>query len=227
MKMQRTFQGEKYIWWSVQSMLLQVRDPTNASNDLLLSLAERQITAYYASLRATAGRVPAAPTPSNGANGQKLLEGEANVQDKGKGRDVSGSDSPPTTESPKSPEALEFGSAHEFYLVTRFLELRVLQADVNAAAQAATTTVALAPKVSPAVTIPSLPAGAAPMTLRHTLLAHFTSPDANKWCERGLGLELWRRETELKYGSVEGGEWLASWNRLRQSLEQGCVLIAF
>ncbi|KAL8278029.1 hypothetical protein RQP46_009661 [Phenoliferia psychrophenolica] len=233
MRMQRTFKKEPYLWWFVESILLQVSDSTDPSNNLLLSLAERQITSHYAQLRSTAGLPASLPTLKKGSAAQPLEidAPKAPGRDKGKGKDVgaSGAETPPTppTESPKGPKALEFSSTHEFHLITRFLELRVVQEEANAAALAPATSNAVAvipaaPKQPPPPTVlPSLPTDGVPVSLKDTLLAHFASPDANKWCERGLGLELWRREVELKYGSVDGGEWVASWNRLKHSLEQG------
>lgn len=231
MRMQRTFKSVKYLWWSVMMILLQVSaDLSNPANDILLSLAERQISSHYSSLRTTADLNPTpTTTPPNGkleiegvpAKAETQEESEKAVvkapgRDKGKGKATSPTPetaiSTPNPSTSPSPRLLEFDSTHEFFLVTRFLELRLLHA-----AQKPT------PPPSPAaIILPSLPVPAEEaLSLRQTLLAHFASKDAERWCERGLGHEIWRREVELRHGSVEGGEWLAAWERLSRSLEKG------
>lgn len=107
----------------------------------------------------------------------------------------------------KENEGLRFQSIETFHLVARMLELRVLtqdQSKVNIITKAETND--------------------SPTRL---FLQHFSSGEGKTWCERGLGLEIWRRESELQYGSLKGGEWNESWNRLRQSLEAGCVSLPF
>lgn len=55
------------------------------------------------------------------------------------------------------------------------------------------------------------------------LLEHFSSSttrEGDDWCDKNLGFELWRREVELKHGTVERGEWKRSWDRMKQSLVQ-------
>ncbi|BGP37872.1 mitochondrial distribution and morphology [Rhodotorula kratochvilovae] len=108
-----------------------------------------------------------------------------------------------------------YNSADEFHLVTRFLELRAQYAAAAPASTPATPT-------APALVLPSLPCtDAPPSTPAAALLAHFASPEADKWCATNLGLELWRREAELEYGSGENGTWERSVERLRGALEKG------
>lgn len=240
MRMQRSFssQKEKYLWWSIETTLLQVRDPTNPTNDLLLSIAERQLSSYYTTLHSAALSTAPAATPATNGSSKSALEIEAPPaktpgRDKGKGKVVSVSEpsppaTPPTPGTPRAPEPLEYDSSHEFHLVTRFLELRVVQANAKLAAaageDAGAVVAAKAAAALPApaqVVLPSLEPSDVPLSLRRTLLAHFASREADRWCKQGLGLEIWRRESELKYGSVEGGEWQAAWDRLRKSLEGG------
>jgi hypothetical protein len=233
MKMQRAFKDSKYLWWSAITMLLQVQDPTNTTTDLLLSLTERQITSHYTALRLAAGSTPSSPV----IDGQRAIEGAEAVviengdaaeengtvkapgRDKGKGK---ASPQPTAISSPtngSTSKAVEFDTVHEFYLATRFLELRLLHAESKLAATTAATPLALPP--SPPVVLPSLPTSDVPLSPRQTLLTHFASKEADRWCERGLGLEIYRREVELRHGSVEGGEWEASWERMTASLEKG------
>jgi hypothetical protein len=238
MRMQRTFKNEKYLWWSIMSILVQVRDLSNPTNDLLLSLAERQITSHYTQLRTAAGITTDDTTPHDKLGVGEISATDGDVEnstivkapgrDKGKGKEASatasGTDSPPEQPSSPSKVTLEFDSAHEFFLITRFLELRALQSNAKASTPSSTA-------ITPAVPVSSFPAPSAivlpsiasdiPLSLQQTLLAHFASKEADKWCERGLGLEIWRREVELQHGSLEGGDWLRSWERLRKSLEGG------
>lgn len=111
-----------------------------------------------------------------------------------------------------------YTSADEFHVVTRFLELRAQYAALKPEASSSSTSAS-----SPALVLPSIPPSATPLSPAKALLAHFSSAEAEKWCEENLGLDLWRREAELAYGSVEGGEWLSLWKRLKEALEKGCV----
>ncbi|BGP30008.1 mitochondrial distribution and morphology [Rhodotorula toruloides] len=111
-----------------------------------------------------------------------------------------------------------YASADEFHVVTRFLELRAqyaaLKTDSSTTSYFAT---------SPALILPSLPSSDTALSPAKSLLAHFSSAEADKWCEQDLGLDLWRREAELAYGSVDGGEWKKLWERLKAALEKGDV----
>lgn len=277
MRMQRAFKNDKYLWWSVMSMLLQVSDTKNPTNELLLSLAERQITSHYTQLRQAAGLAPMPTTtllpgskltieakaelaPDDatgkldiddvvhngkadaspaGAEKEALVTPVSNKapgREKGKGKAVPTSEALSATHavsepaSPKTPKELEYDSAHQFHLITRFLELRVLHANAKAAASAKASSASIALVAGPTppslasstpLVLPSLPTSELPLSVQQALLAHFASLEANKWCERGLGLEIWRREVELQHGSLEGGDWTTSWERLRKTLEKG------
>lgn len=182
LKMHKTLKDDKFMWWSLQTVVLLVADPKTDNADLLLSIAERQLSAHYVA---------------------KYAEARATADDAAAG-------------------AIEFGNTNEFHLATRVVELRAARERTKAAgADASAQAGALA---AAAVVLPSLPpraAGAAPLSAQETLLAHFASGEGQKWCERGLGPEIWRRETELRYGTVEGGEWVKSWERLKAGLEKG------
>lgn len=218
MRMQRTFQNEKYLWWSAMSILVQVSGKWQQSHDLLLSIAERQISDHYAQQRKAADLDGVV----NGVSSKGGQQVEIAAQDKGKGKQA---DSAPAAQpASTSINSIEFDSTHEFFLVTRFLELRVEQAVSKAATLAVDGEATVAPSSPPSpsqLVLPSLPSCDASATPRETLLAHFASAEADKWCASGLGLEIWRREVELRHGSVEGGEWLRSWKRLRKSLDDG------
>ncbi|GAA5896282.1 hypothetical protein JCM8208_001834 [Rhodotorula glutinis] len=122
----------------------------------------------------------------------------------------------------------DYKTADEFHLVTRVLELR---AQYSAAAASSSST----SSSSPPLVLPSLPrsttttSSASPDTPSHTpsspastLLAHFSSPEADKWCATNLGLELWRREASLAYGAAgAGGTWEREVERLKGALEKG------
>ncbi|GAA5989285.1 hypothetical protein JCM10908_001242 [Rhodotorula pacifica] len=164
MKMAKQFQLERYMWWSVLTTILLLRDLDHPQAALLLSLAERQITAHYAAAAAQ----------------------------------TSGS----------------YESANEFHLVTRLLELRAQYA----AASSTSTSVPLASTSK--LVLPSLPESKQPRTPSRALLDHFASPEADKRCEENLGFELWRREVELEYGTVGGGEWRRLWERLARGLRE-------
>ncbi|GAA6051881.1 hypothetical protein JCM3770_005517, partial [Rhodotorula araucariae] len=109
-----------------------------------------------------------------------------------------------------------YNSADEFHLVTRFLELRAQYA-------AACPSSSVAPSSSvPTLVLPSLRNTAdGPVSPDDALLAHFASPEADKWCATNLGLELWRREAELDYGTAGNGAWAREVERLRGALEKG------
>ncbi|GAA5885358.1 hypothetical protein JCM6882_009585 [Rhodosporidiobolus microsporus] len=171
MKLATRFKDDRYLWWSILSTILQMRDLSNPHPQaaLLLSLAERQLAIRFAA---------------------------------------------PSTSSSDSPSP-DYASADEFHVVTRFLELRVQHAVLSSGA-------ALSPSSTPLV-LPSLPPSDSPRTSAQALLAHFASPSAEKWCESNLGFELWKRETMLQYGTKDGKEWEALWERLQGALEKGDV----
>ncbi|GAA5951742.1 hypothetical protein JCM3765_003103 [Sporobolomyces pararoseus] len=104
----------------------------------------------------------------------------------------------------------EYKISDEFHIVSRLLELRAQLASSQPT-----------PSPSATSTFPSLPFSETPRTPSVALLEHFASAHGDKWCESNLGFELWRRETELRFGSNKGGEWKRSWDRLRMTLEAG------
>ncbi|KWU46443.1 actin cytoskeleton organization protein [Rhodotorula sp. JG-1b] len=167
MKMAKQFKVDRYMWWSILTTILLLRDLTHPQASLLLSLAERQLVAHY-----TTGR--------------------------------------------KEP-ATAYETADEFHLITRLLELR---AQYAAAAATATVASSATPSTSTLV-LPSLPTSPdQPRTAARALLDHLASSEADKRCAENLGFELWRREIELEYGSVQGGEWKRLWDRLALGLKQ-------
>ncbi|TKA54938.1 hypothetical protein B0A53_02411 [Rhodotorula sp. CCFEE 5036] len=162
MKMAKQFKVDRYMWWSVLTTILLLRDLAHPQASLLLSLAERQLVAHY-----TTGR--------------------------------------------KEP-ATAYESANDFHLITRLLELRAQYAAASSSATPANTS---------NLVLPSLPASPdQPRTAARALLDHLASPEADKRCAENLGFELWRREIELEYGSVQGGEWKRLWDRLVLGLKQ-------
>ena len=162
MKMAKQFKVDRYMWWSVLTTILLLRDLAHPQASLLLSLAERQLVAHY-----TTGR--------------------------------------------KEP-ATAYESANDFHLITRLLELRAQYAAASSSATPANTS---------NLVLPSLPASPdQPRTAARALLEHLASPEADKRCAENLGFELWRREIELEYGSVQGGEWKRLWDRLVLGLKQ-------
>lgn len=214
MKMQRNFKTTRYLWWSVMAVLLQVRDLKNSTNTILLSLAERQISEHYNQIKTQAQEATAKLK-----SGKLAVESSApTTLDKGKGKATaldSPSDSPIIEQSIPS---IQFENAHEFHLITRFLELRVL----NAEAKESTSTSKPLNLPQQSLILPSIITNPElPQTLKEVLLAHFSSQEGDRWCERSLGLEIWRRECELKYGSLEGNDWKKSWERLEKSLQKG------
>lgn len=106
----------------------------------------------------------------------------------------------------------EYKTSDEFHIVSRLLELRAQLASSQPTPSSSAT-----PK------FPSLPSSETPRTPSTALLDHFASTQGDMWCKSNLGFELWRRETELRFGSTEGGEWKRSWNRLKATLESGFV----
>lgn len=221
MRMQRNFKNEKYTWWSVMSTLLQARDVSDPTTDVLLALAERQISDHYSQ------RMKAAGIEVEARNGAPAIEGAAEGadqaqavvgSDKGKGKESAVS-ADATSEASKS--SLEFDSAHEYFLITRFLELRALRDEAKAAAASIDTVTVSSTSTSSQLVLPSIAPSDSSLTPRQALLAHFASKEGDKWCAGGLGLEIWRRETELRFGSLEGGEWIRSWDRLSKALEDG------
>ncbi|GAA6037170.1 hypothetical protein JCM8097_008769 [Rhodosporidiobolus ruineniae] len=113
------------------------------------------------------------------------------------------------TSSTSAPPA-DYDSADEFHVVTRLFELRAQHAALDSSFSSA----------SPVV-FSSLPASEDARTPAQALLAHLSSPVGEKWCTSNLGFELWKREAMLQYGTVEGKEWEALWERLRDALEKG------
>lgn len=208
MRIHRTVKNEQWLWWSVMSILLQMRDPDNPSNDILLSLAERQITDHY-SQRLTEHKKKAVAS-----NGVASIEAPT---DKGKGKGAAEGAEVATAVEPAAEEGPEYDSAHEFFIVSRFLELRARRA---MAKETTSTSDAVSPSTSPSqLALPSITSSGS-LSPRQTLLAHFASKEGDRWCE-GLGLEIWRREIELRLGSAEGDEWVKSWERTKKSLEGG------
>lgn len=212
------------------SALLQVRDLENPTNTILLSLAERQISEHYIQRRKEIG-LDETTTPA--LNSTTSITGNTNTggtlianRNKGKGK-ASEADLKVFSDISNDATAfICFENAHEFHLITRFLELRILNADAKEAASSSTSTVVSKPFTLPpqALVLPSIVTNPdTPMTPKQVLLAHFASKEGSRWCERGLGLEIWRRECELKYGSLEGGDWQNSWNRLVTNLKRGYV----
>ncbi|BGP05980.1 Phagocyte signaling-impaired protein [Rhodotorula toruloides] len=125
----------------------------------------------------------------------------------------------PTADSAgEKPTSASYASADEFHVVTRFLELRAQYAALQADSPNTSASIS-----STALVLPSLPSSDTPLSPAKALLAHFSSPEADKWCEQNLGLDLWRREAELAYGSAEGGEWKKLWKRLKVALEKGDI----
>ncbi|GAA5990947.1 hypothetical protein JCM5350_008289 [Sporobolomyces pararoseus] len=104
----------------------------------------------------------------------------------------------------------EYKTSDEFHIVSRLLELRAQLASSQPTPSSSAT-----PK------FPSLPSSETPRTPSTALLDHFASSQGDTWCKSNLGFELWRRETELRFGSTKGGEWKRSWNRLKATLESG------
>ncbi|GAA5947657.1 hypothetical protein JCM3775_005249 [Rhodotorula graminis] len=118
-------------------------------------------------------------------------------------------------EGGKDVEGAGYKTADEFHLVTRVLELR---AQHSASAASSPTSSSSSPLV-----LPSLPRSTTTTTSSSspasTLVAHFSSPEADKWCATNLGLELWRREATLAYG--DAGAWEREVARLAGALEKG------
>lgn len=233
MKLHRNFATEeRYLWWSVMSIILQVREEGNAMNGLLLSLAERQINAYYTALRIKHGITDQSDTENTsmmltngngGASGSvdRTVVTKVLVRDKGKGKgkakvededtddDVSSLE--PSITSSQAEKVLTYDSSHVFHLVARFLELRV----INSILPSTTPT-----PVSRLI-LPSVSYAAAGGSAREILLSHFSSVEGDRWCSAALGLEIQRREFELKYGTLAGGEWVKSWERMHRSIQDG------
>ncbi|BGP13829.1 mitochondrial distribution and morphology [Rhodosporidiobolus nylandii] len=176
MEMSKRFKGDHYLWWSLLSTILQIRDLSNPhpDADLLLSLGEQQLSARYAD-------VVNAPSDAHASS--------------------------------KPDPRYAFTSADEFHVATRILELRAQYAALKPADIASTT--------SAPIVLPSLPPDDTPRSPAQALLAHFASPAGEKWCQSGLGFELWKREAMLQYGTVEGKDWEALWERLAATLEKG------
>lgn len=181
LRMSKRFPDERYLWWSLLSTVLAVRDLANPNPDapLLVSIAERQLSTRYAASSASEG----------------------------------------------------YKTADEFHLVTRVLELST-QYGAKAALPASTTSSSSsAPLVLPSLPRPTDASSSstdapspAPSSPAATLLAHFSSSEADRWCATNLGLELWRREATLTYGMAgAGGTWEREVGRLKGALEKGCV----
>lgn len=203
-------------------------------NGLLLAVAERQITTHFVALRTKAGIVDLPESDSleaaqigaqanqNGSSSgslRKTLPTKVLGRDKGKGKgkaqvedDEDDASSIDTSFPPTPPVAtLTYGSPHVFHLIARFLELRVSNESLTKIA-------------SPKIVLPSLSTHSASLTPREVLLAHFSSPEGDRWCQINLGLEIMRREVELRCGTLVDGEWLKSWERLYRGIKEGCVL---
>ncbi|GAA5848362.1 hypothetical protein JCM8547_004490 [Rhodosporidiobolus lusitaniae] len=118
---------------------------------------------------------------------------------------------PPSSSS--SDSKLDFASADEFHVMTRFLELRAQYAALNSSSPA--------PPFSTPLVLSSLPPTETPRTPSQALLDHFASPAGEKWCQSNLGFELWYREALLRYGMFEEKEWEKLWDRLQGALEKG------
>jgi hypothetical protein len=221
MRMQRNFKNEKYTWWSVMSTLLQARDVSDPTTDVLLALAERQISDHYVERMKAAGIEVKKPNGATAIEGATMGADESQAvaeSDKGKGKEstTSADDTPAASEA-----ALEFDSAHEYFLITRFLELRALRAEAKAASAVADSVAVSSTSTTSQLVLPSIAPSDSSLTPRQDLIAHFASKEGDKWCAGGLGLEIWRRETELRFGSIEGDEWLRSRKRLSKVLEDG------
>jgi len=109
-----------------------------------------------------------------------------------------------------SPDSSEYKSSDEFHIASRLLELRA-----QLSRSKSDSSHSEIPK------FPSLSTTESTRTPSQRLLDHFASKEGEKWCERNLGFELWRRESELRFGSNEGGEWKRSWDRLKVQLDKG------
>lgn len=109
-----------------------------------------------------------------------------------------------------APDSSEYKSSDEFHIASRLLEFRA-----QLSSSKPDSTNSTPPK------FPSLSTSDSSRTPQERLLDHFASEEGEKWCERNLGFELWRREVELRFGSNEGGEWRRSWDRLKLQLEKG------
>ncbi|KAM0753776.1 actin cytoskeleton organization protein [Meredithblackwellia eburnea MCA 4105] len=240
MRMQRNFKStSRYTWWSVQTILLQVRqDPTNSSNDLLLSLAERQISAHYSAVVEAAKLTTSHESSANGS-AKKNIEGqEKEDNEKGKGKaldsDTGGTSTPSSLEADSitlGPRPLEFETSNEFHLITRFLELKAIRAESSSPSSQTSTTEDTRPKPTTSASagplvLPSLPPKPEAelqqsLTPQQALIAHFASSEGERWCAGGLGLEIWRRESELKFGVPGDDVWEKAAKRLRVTLENG------
>ncbi|SCZ96879.1 BZ3500_MvSof-1268-A1-R1_Chr4-1g06812 [Microbotryum saponariae] len=115
----------------------------------------------------------------------------------------------PTSEGATSDQDQKYESDHEFYLVTRFLELCAVHWPSDSTS---------------ASVFPSIPRSTGELTPTARLLRHLASPEADSYCATGLGLKIWRREVELKHGSRASGEWKAGWERMKKGIEEGSVL---
>lgn len=209
------------------TVILQTRDPLNPSTPLLLSLAERQITHHYTSLLSSpstpATAVPKIQAGKDKGKGKMIEAGSSEaVVNKGEGKEGK--------EEERRKRGLEYENGNEFFLVSRFLELWVEQGVRNGAVEGGTPKI---PLVLPSLPLPTTTTatitngtttdstgGSLPLTLQQTLLAHFSSAEGERWCSRSVGLELWRREVELKYGGWGKGE-----ERLRRFLLDGFVFV--
>lgn len=171
MKMSKQFQDERYLWWSVLTTVLQLRNLNHAQGPLLLSIAERLLASHYTN----------------------------------------------------KPETTSYATANEFHIVSRVLELRAQYSNPaeppsrpNSAAEPSPSS----PSPSNPVVLPTLPPTEPPRSARQALLEHFASAEADKRCDENLGFEIWRREVEFDYGSVEGGERKRLWGRLATGLRE-------
>lgn len=212
------------------AIVLLAREP-GAMNGLLLAVAERQITTHFVALRTKAGIVDlpesdaleaaqiGAQANQNGSSSgslRKTLPTKVLGRDKGKGKgkaqvedDEDDASSIDTSFPPTPPVAtLTYDSPHVFHLLARFLELRI-------------TNESATKLPSPKLVLPSLSTHTASLSPREVLLAHFSSAEGDRWCQINLGLEIMRREVELRCGTLEDGEWMKSWERLYRGIKDG------
>lgn len=96
---------------------------------------------------------------------------------------------------------LLYSSIHEFHLVARYLQLKIQVASISAPLNEHALKAA-----------------------KEEMLGHFNGPEGDIWCEKSLGAEIWRRETELEYGSLSGGDWMRAWERLKLAVDAGFVI---
>lgn len=192
--MQKTFQNPRYLWWSIQSIILQIeQDPTSKANGILVSIAERQLSGYFEGKE----RKNSDREESNGNN----VKGKAKAVD---------TDEDVTEAAESIPRLPEYESSEVYHLITRFLELRA----THSLKSSITTQ---------HIPLPSLPLEPpnSPINPVEVLLTHLQSEESDQWCARQLGSEIARREMELKFGTKENRVLQKAWNRMKASLIKG------